>query len=387
MSRKKILWLCSWYPNKLEPFNGDFIQRQAHAAAIDNDIYVIYLAGDSSGIVKETEEKILSGTGITEKIIYYSKKSSFPGKLFSHYKWLHLSRRAIRKYVIENGRPDIIHINIPVKAGLFGLWAKKRYRVPYVVTEHWGIYNDIEVQNYETKNTLFKQLTQKVFAGAAAFISVSRYLAEGVNRLVLQKKYTVIPNVVDTSLFYYKDKQPSVFRFLHVSNMVPLKNTEGILRAFRKFIEDQPGAELVLVGDTEPGVRSYAASLNFPMGTISFRGEIPYPQVAVEMQAADCFILFSNIENSPCVIGESLCCGLPVIASNTGGIPELVDGTNSILVQTGNESMLVTAMKQVAGNYSAYNRKKIAEKAGGFFSYKTVSKQLDNIYTAVLTEK
>lgn len=387
MSRKKILWLCSWYPNKLEPFNGDFIQRQAHAAALDNDIFVIHLAGDNSGIIKETAEVLTTAPGITEKIIYYKKRSSFPGKFLSHYKWLHFSKRAIRKYIIENGKPDVIHVNIPVKAGLFGLWVKKKYGIPYVVTEHWGIYNTVEVHNYETKNSLFKQLTKKVYEGAAAFISVSRYLGEGVNKLVVQKKYTVIPNVVDINKFFFKEKQLSTFRFLHVSNMVPLKNTEGILRAFKKFTEQQSNVELVLVGDTNKEIREYAATLNFPNGAVSFRGEVPYQQVAIEMQLADCFILFSNIENSPCVIGEALCCGLPVIATNVGGIPELVDATNSILVEAGNENNLAIGMQEMMKNQSAYNRKKIAEKAQLFFSYPVISKQLDEIYTAVLLTK
>ncbi len=387
MSRKKILWLCSWYPNKLEPFNGDFIQRQAHAAALLNDIFVIHLAGDDTGVIKETGEVVMNAPGITEKIIYYKKHASFPAKLFSHYKWLHLSKKAIRKYIIENGKPDVIHVNIPVKAGYLGLWAQKKYGVPYVVTEHWGIYNEVEVHNYESKNSLFKQLTKKVYDGAAVFISVSRYLAEGVNRLVLQKDYTVVPNVVDTNIFYYQEKQSDTFRFLHVSNMVALKNTEGILRAFRIVTEHHSNVELVMVGDTTNTIREYAASLGFPKGTVSFRGEVSYQHVATEMQLADCFILFSNIENSPCVIGEALCCGLPVIATRVGGIPELVDETNSILVEAGNENTLATAMQEVMKNYFTYNRKKIAEKAQQFFSYPVISKQLDEIYATVLFTK
>ncbi len=387
MSRKKILWLCSWYPNKLEPFNGDFIQRQAHAAALLNDVFVIHLAGDNTGVVKETGEVVTNAPGIAEIIIYYKKHASFPAKLLSHYKWLHLSKKAIRKYIIENGKPDVIHVNIPVKAGYLGLWAQKKYGIPYVVTEHWGIYNEVEVHNYESKNSLFKQLTKKVYDGAAVFISVSRYLAEGVNRLVLQKKYTVVPNVVDTNIFYYKEKQPASFRFLHVSNMVPLKNAEGILRAFKTVAEQNSNVELIMIGDTANEIREYAYSLHFAKGAVSFKGEVPYQQVAAEMQLADCFILFSNIENSPCVIGEALCCGLPAIATRVGGIPELVDETNSILVEAGNENTLATAMQEVMKNYFTYNRKKIAEKAQNFFSYPVISKQLDEIYTTVLSTK
>ncbi|MBK8141573.1 MAG: hypothetical protein IPK57_11530 [Chitinophagaceae bacterium] len=77
MSRKKILWLCSWYPAKTEPFNGDFIQRHARAAALYNDIYVIHVAGDETGNNKKPGEEIHQSEGLTEQIIYYQKSTSF----------------------------------------------------------------------------------------------------------------------------------------------------------------------------------------------------------------------------------------------------------------------------------------------------------------------
>ena len=43
MQRKKILWLVSWYPNRNDKFDGDFIQRHARAAAIYHDVHVIFV--------------------------------------------------------------------------------------------------------------------------------------------------------------------------------------------------------------------------------------------------------------------------------------------------------------------------------------------------------
>ena len=51
MARKKILWLCSWYPNKMEPFNGDFIKRHAEAVSLYEDVQVIYVVRDVNGKV------------------------------------------------------------------------------------------------------------------------------------------------------------------------------------------------------------------------------------------------------------------------------------------------------------------------------------------------
>ena len=383
MARKKILWLCSWYPGKLEPFNGDFIQRHAAAAALYNDIYVIHVWGDATGKIEKTEKQINQSEGLSEHIVYYKRSSSFLGKIKSHYRWLALSRQAVRRYIVENGKPNLVHVHIPMKAGIMGIWVKRKYKIPYVVTEHWGIYNDLEVHNYKSKSTPFKRYTKMIFDKAIAFISVSKYLGEGVNRLVTKKKYEVVPNVTDTGLFYYREKQISSFRFIHVSNMVSLKNAEGILRAFKLLLQQKSNATLVMIGDTGVAIRNFAKSIGLTETHLSFRGEIPYEQVAAEMQQSDCLVLFSNIENSPCVIGEALCCGLPVIATGVGGIPELVNENNSLLVEPKGEESLAAAMQEMMTNYGGYNRKKIAEDAMGKFSYPVVGKKLDDIYSRI----
>ena len=48
---REILWLPSWYPNKLAPFEGDFIQRHAQAAALYNKIYVIKVVADDRAMI------------------------------------------------------------------------------------------------------------------------------------------------------------------------------------------------------------------------------------------------------------------------------------------------------------------------------------------------
>ncbi len=383
MDRKRILWLCSWYPGKTEPFNGDFIQRHARAAALYNDIYVIHVAAVTGREEIPPESSPVKTGSLTEQVIYFKKSTRPWGRLLAHFRLLSLYRRAVRHYLVTMGRPHLVHVQVPVWAGAAALWLKRWKKIPFVVTEHWGIYNDIEVNNYSRKPARFRRYTRKIFREANRFISVSRYLADGVNRLVGHKAFTLVPNVADTGLFCYREKSGGRFRFLHVSNMVPLKNAAGILRAFRELIRDVTTAELVMVGDTDPAIREYAAGLDFPDGLLWFRGEVPYEQVAAEMQASDCLVLFSHIENSPCVIGEALCCGLPVIATKVGGIPELVDESNSILVTPKDEPGLISAMKNMINRYSVFDRKAIAGKASEKFNYQAAGKTFDEIYRRV----
>lgn len=387
MERKKILWLCSWYPSKMDPFNGDFIQRHARAAALFNDIHVIHVTYDYPNDVEHSDQELNSNGQLTEQIVYFKKKKSLKAKLTNQLRWLALYKKVIRNYIIKNGKPDLVHLHVPIKAGILALWLKKNYKIPYLVTEHWGIYNHIVEDKYASRGVAFKRYTKKIFERASKFISVSDYLAKGVNRQVCKKDYVVIPNTVDTDLFNYKEKEASVFRFIHVSNMVPLKNAEGILRSFRNFIQHNANAELIMVGDSGTQIRDYAQTLSFPAGALKFLGEILYTQVAAEMQKTDCLLLFSNIENSPCVIGEALCCGLPVITTNVGGIPELVHESNAIMIEPKDDEALTQAMHEMVTGINNYNRKKIAENAINKFSYSVIGKQINTVYEEIIASK
>ena len=386
MARKKILWLCSWYPNKIDPFNGDFIQRHAKAAAAYNDIYVIYVAADSTGKIEKKEKEIRENDGLTEHIVYFPTTNSFIGRIKAHYNYLFIFKQAIRRYIVENGKPDLVHVQVPMKAGLLAMWLKKRYKIPFILTEHYGIYNEqVGGDSYLSRSSVYKRVARRIFQQANGFISVSKFLAEGVNRMVCKINYMLVPNTVDTDFFFFQPEKQTGYRFIHVSNMVPLKNAEGILRSFKSFIVAGGKANLLMVGNLDDTLPNYAISLGLRSDSVSFKGVISYQQVAAEMQESDCLILFSNIENSPCVIGEALSCGLPVIASNAGGIPELVNSEIGILVNPGNEDELLAAMHQVVSGNIQFDRKKIAEDAVGKFSYPVIGKQLDDIYRKMLS--
>lgn len=382
MPGKKILWLCSWYPNKVDPFNGDFIQRHAQAASLLNNISVIFVQSASESKTEINPSDAYKN--LTEKIIFVNKSGTkFSGKIITHLRWLTAFRKAIDDHISQHGLPDLVHVHVPMKAGVLALWALKKYKVKYLVTEHWGIYNDVASHNFQEKSIFFKHYTRKIFQKAAVFISVSNFLGNGVNREVIKKPFVVMPNVVDTTKFFYKEKNKSEFTFLHVSNMDPIKNPYGIIDAFDRFITTGGEGRLIMVGNSDPVIRQHASNFKISSGKISFIGEVPYESVANQMQSANALLLFSNMENSPCVIGEALCCGLPVIATNAGGIPELTDPGNSILVDIGNVTQLAAAMHLVINEYAKYNLARIAEMASVRFSYLTATRKFDDIYNNV----
>lgn len=376
--RKNILWLVSWYPNKNDHFDGDFIQRHARAAAIYHDVHVIFVT--EADIENAVEEEWNYLTGLTEQIIYFKRSTGFLGRIRKQLNWKTLFQKAVEKYIEKIGKPDHVHVHVPWKAGLIALWMKKKYAIDFTVTEHWGIYNEVVEDNFFKKPAITQKLLKKIFTEAKYFLSVSNFLAEGVQKITGKNAVSIIPNVVDTTLFFHKEEKYSKFTFIHVSNMVPLKNVKGILDAFKEVFDRTKEVQLIMIGNRTNEYMRYADSLGLLNSSVFFRGEISYREVAEEMQRSHCFVLNSIMENSPCVIGEALCCGLPVITTNVGGVPELVNETNSMPVPSNDFNALSKAMEAMMSRYSFFNKEQISEAALNKFGYSGIATAFDNLY-------
>ncbi|GAB3010795.1 hypothetical protein GCM10027051_10980 [Niabella terrae] len=367
------------------PDNGDFIQRHAQAASLYHQVHVIKVTPDAQASGVSIEQRTDPHyPRLQEQRVYYPWNKGRIGQLVSFYRWWKLYQHAIREYIRVNGRPDLVHVHIPFKAGLIALWLRKRYRLPFVVTEHWGGYNTVVAGNYTTKGFLFKWITRQTFAKAVGFHTVSQYLGEQVNRYIGQRNYTVIPNVVDTSLFQPENRSTdgsSKCRLLHISNGAAVKNLPGIIAAFQLLDPEQ--FSLTVVGLQEADNRR----LSEAHPEITFTGIQPYRQVAATLQHCDILLLFSHMENSPCVIGEAFCCGKPVIAPNVGGIPELGDAANSILIAPGDIVALKEAIETMKATYTKFDSSLMAAQAAARFSYETIGLSLDQWYRSRLQEQ
>jgi len=323
---------------------------------------------------------------LTEILIYIGKGNSLIGRFLFFYRWIKVYREAIQEYIINHGQPAAVHVHVPYPAGRLALWIKRKYKIPYVVTEHWTIYQPGNVMSYQRQPARLRRLVYRIMKEASMFLPVSRDLGKRVCALVTEVPVTVVPNVVDTGLFYYPGSSGAtnkVFRFIHVSGMSPQKNPEGLLRAFAAAYLADPHIELIMLGNRDQSLLHFSASLGLPSGAIHFGGEVSYAEVAIQMQEADALVLFSQVENAPCVISEALCCGLPVVATITGGIPEMIDDSNGILVTPGDETAMKKALLGLKQNKDRYNRAEIALKATTVYNYAMAGEALAAVYNRV----
>jgi len=107
-------------------------------------------------------------------------------------------------------------------------------------------------------------------------------------------------------------------------------------------------------------------------------------EVSEKMKNSACFILFSDYENFPCVLLESLSTGTPAIATKVGGIPEIINDRNGVLIST-NEDELYEAMKKILLKQTEFDHpEKLHQYVEDHFSIKTIGEKFDKIYREVL---
>jgi glycosyltransferase involved in cell wall biosynthesis len=378
----KVLWLASWYPGKTHATNGDFTERQAKAVSLLVPVAVLFVTKDEQlPAGKYVMDKAVDGNLVVYRV-YYGKTrwGGWLEKLLSLKRFWQLQKKHIGAIMAEQGRPDVVHVQVAMKAGIGALYLKKKHGIPFVVTEHWTGYYPASSNSLYSQHGLFKKLNKQILQQADAFLPVSAHLGQTVNKYFVQKPFSIIPNVVDTSLFYYQQQVPCKFRFIHPSYLNYQKNPEGILQACKLAADAGCIFELQFVGPQDEALIVLAGKLGLGAGFVSFIPEVSYPEVAKLMQSSSALLLFSRFENLPCVVLEALCCGLPVISTNVGGLPEVIDEHNGILVQNEDIEALAAAMQQMVNNSVMHNRAAIAQKAREQFSYQVVANQFVAIY-------
>jgi glycosyltransferase involved in cell wall biosynthesis len=168
------------------------------------------------------------------------------------------------------------------------------------------------------------------------------------------------PAWTDLDLFLeaFGERSPDTsVRLLFVGVLAPIKGLQDLLKAFKLVAAELDNATLSIVG--EPRTRTYlnelrklTRQLNLEK-RVEFRGYQPQTEVANYMRRAAVLVVPSLSEGFPRIVLEGIAAGVPVVATNVGGIPELIaDGVTGFLVEPGNHRMLADAIVRVIKNSS-----------------------------------
>jgi len=385
-AKLKILFISCWYPNKIRPLNGIFVKRHAAASALNCDVSAIFICGAGSKSIDESVED-----GVYTLRGYYkipSVKIPLITKMVKLVRYMLMWKKVLSFYKNKRGKPDLINSNVvyyPVS--IIAPLLKKVWGVPYVITEHWSGYFP---EDGRYSGFILTSISRHAVAKAGAVITVSKKLSNTMQALGLKSRYFLIPNVVDTDVFTLKPVRTpdGHFNFIHISSLSGEKNVTGIIRTFKKFHALHPDSRLTLIWDKES--KELLDKLNEESFSeadgVFLIGRKVGLELAAVYQQADAFILFSNFENLPVVMLESLCCGVPVIGTRVGDVPEYINENNGLLVDSKNETQLLDAMEKMYSSKGKYNPVEIRREVVDKVNAAAIAKQFLAVYKICLNK-
>jgi glycosyltransferase involved in cell wall biosynthesis len=247
--------------------------------------------------------------------------------------------------VIKSFQPDLIAAHSS-KTGILGRLAAKIAKIPCVFTAHgWSFTAGVPQPNrtiYRVIETLTAPLTNKIICVSECDRNIA--LKSGINSQILSTIHNGMADIPESLQAHPGDRNP--VNIVMVARFDRQKDHQTLIEAVKDLTE----ARLILVGDGPnlESMKALAVSLGIAerVEFLGFRNDI-----AEILARSQIYILISNWEGLPCTIIEAMRAGLPVVASDVGGVAELiVDGETGYLISSNNPDILKQKLANLTNN-------------------------------------
>lgn len=244
--------------------------------------------------------------------------------------------------ILMNGRSSDVMI-IEVYSGPAFVIAEvssylgKIFRLPMILVLHGG--------NLPSFAARFPRRLRRVFERSAALVAPSTYLAEQMSGAGFE--ISVIPNLIDLKEYPFRLRTNLAPRLLWMRSFHEIYNPMMAIETLVKVRERYPNATLVMAGPDkglEAEVKIAARDLGVK-DAVRFPGFLDSRAKTEEFARADIFINTNRIDNMPVSVVEACASGLPVVATDVGGIRHLIaDGKTGILVDDNDAEQMAAAV-------------------------------------------
>lgn len=295
----------------------------------------------------------------------------------------YIMRAHIVKKVLGEIRPDIVHAHYATGYGLTGALCKAK---PYIIST-WGS----DVCLAPRKNRLFKYVLKYNLKRADYVTATSRDLTRETS-LYTNKKVITIPFGVDTSRFSNRHQgERNNITIGIVKSLETIYGVRYLIEAFARLCKRYQNIELLIVGDgpLRKELEELCRRLHVEDKVI-FAGGIPNSGVPVLLNNMDIFVMPSLSESFGVSILEAESCEIPVIATEVGGIPEVVvNGRTGFLVKPADSGEIEQKLSKLIEDKAL--REKMGKEGRKFveenYDWNDSVEQMYRLYKDILNKK
>jgi glycosyltransferase involved in cell wall biosynthesis len=372
----RILVLSDWFPESPEDSAGIFVREQALAVARRHEVTVLHLRPPVRGGGRPRLE-----IGSDGPLRVMRVRCGHPAVFTIVSLW---GVAAVLRRLRDEGRqPDLLHAH-EMAGGLAAVVAGRLTRCPVVISEHFSGFALDQVDGVAAGVARF------AFAGADVVCPVSESLRWSLERGGWGGHLRVVPNVIDTELFTVGPRPASrdATPIACVAALEPVKGVQDLVEALGLLRSRRDDFHVELVGDgslrTELERRLDALDL---AGQVTMRGALAHGELPGVMRRAAFAVVPSRWETFSVVMAEAMAGGLPVVATEVGGIAERVHAGNGILCPPQDPEALAAALEAMLEGYRSYDREAIAAEVRAGYSGQTVAARWEEIYAEAIERR
>lgn len=280
--------------------------------------------------------------GKNEENIHFQTKKEMLKYSWESYKYGRRLARE-RKY-------DLTHSFFTVPCGFVSMLLSWEFKLPYIISLRGS-----DVPGYSERfGLLYKFITPiiKLIWKQAYFVVAN---SEGLRQLALQsapqKEIGVILNGINIEEFFpdHSKVNPDQFQIVCISRVTPRKGIRFLVQAFKILASRYAQIRMIIAGEGNEleSLRQLVQGLGIE-DKVVFLGAVPHDKVLEHYQKANVFVLPSLNEGMSNTMLEALACGLPIVATDTGGTKEMVrDGQNGLIVKMKDSHDLVEKIEKI----------------------------------------
>lgn len=347
-----VLVVAIVFPSPGNPIPGNFIGQQVLALAERVERITVLSPAPMMPHFMPRFGRFAAKTSLPERYmlvpdrceVLFPRYLKAPGNLFLSWtkmQWCRLVDKTIARFT-HSYPVSIIHAHTGSVSSWASIQAAKRHKIPCVVTYHGS-----EVHTALAGRQPGWELCRDSFGAADLNLPVSRAL-EAILRSSTQPvgRCETLLLGVDRRQFFPALELALEPQVLYVGRIERAKGVYELLDAWVRVLAHCPNARLTLIGEDRTGgsVHRQVQSLGIDESVI-LTGPLSGHQVADMMRRSRIFCLPSHNEGTPVCIMEALSCGLPVVATRVGGIPDVVEHEKTgLLVAKGNVQGVADAL-------------------------------------------